>query len=136
VIAVDASIVGREFPPVGPYLVSAEKVREFARAIGWEHTEPELTVPPTFAIVLSGAAMDEFLRETGLELSRMIHGEQRFSYERPLVPGDEITSTLKVASLRQMGGNDIIGTVTTFTDASGAVVGTASATLFHRGAAA
>lgn len=132
----DESIVGRELPPVGPYLVSAEKVREFARAIGWEQTGTDSTVPPTFAIVLSSAAMDLFLRETGLELSRMIHGEQRFRYERPLVPGDEITSTLKVASLRQMGGNDIIGTVTTFTDASGAVVGTATATLFHRGAAA
>ena len=132
----DESIVGREFPPVGPYLVSAEKVREFARAIGWEYADPDRAVPPTFAIVLSGAAMTEFLDETGLELSRMIHGEQRFSYERPLVPGDEITSTLKVTSLRQMGGNDIIGTVTTFTDASGTVVGTASATLFYRGAAA
>jgi acyl-coenzyme A thioesterase PaaI-like protein len=126
---VDSSIVGREFPAVGPYLVSAEKVREFATAIGWGHD----SVPPTFPIVLAGASMNAFLDELGLELSRIVHGEQRFSYERPVAPGDELTSTLTVASLRQIGGNDIIGTSTTFADASGALVCTATATLVHRG---
>ncbi|GAB7003118.1 MaoC family dehydratase N-terminal domain-containing protein [Nocardioides sp. AN3] len=128
----DSSIVGRQFPPVGPYLVSAEKVREFASAIGWEHDG----VPPTFPIVLAGASMNAFLDEVGLELSRIVHGEQRFSYERELAPGDQLTSTLTVASLRQIGGNDIIGTSTTFTDGSGTLLCTATATLVHRGAAA
>jgi len=132
VVAVDSSIVGRQFPPVGPYLVSAEKVREFATAIGWEHDG----VPPTFPIVLAGASMNAFLDELGLDLSRIIHGDQRFAYERPVAPGDELVSTLTVASLRQIGGNDIIGTSTSFTDASGAVVCTATATLVHRGAGA
>jgi hypothetical protein len=127
---VDSSIVGREFPPVGPYLVSAEKVREFAAAIGWEYADQ---VPPTFPIVLAGASMNAFLAESGLELSRMVHGEQRFTFERPIVPGDVLVSTLTVASLRQIGGNDIIGTSTAFTDASGDLVGTATATLIHRG---
>jgi acyl-coenzyme A thioesterase PaaI-like protein len=131
VVAVDSSIVGREFPPVGPYPVSVEKVREFATAIGWSHD----SVPPTFPIVLAGASMNAFLDELGLELQRIVHGEQRFSYERAVVPGDELTSTLTVASLRQIGGNDIIGTSTAFTDASGALVCTATATLVHRSAA-
>jgi len=132
---VDSSIVGREFPPVGPYPVSVEKVREFATAIGWSYDPDAGTVPPTFPIVLAGASMNAFLDELGLQLQRIVHGEQRFSYERALVPGDELTSTLTVASLRQIGGNDIIGTSTAFTDASGAVVCTATATLVHRGQA-
>ena len=131
----DSSIVGREFPPVGPYSVSVEKVREFATAIGWPDGPAADSVPPTFPIVLAGASMNAFLAELGLELRRIVHGEQRFSYERPVVPGDELTSTLTVASLRQIGGNDIIGTSTTFTDASGALVCTATATLVHRGVA-
>ena len=128
----DSSIVGRQFPPVGPYLVSAEKVREFATAIGW----PGDGVPPTFPIVLAGASMNAFLDELGLELSRIVHGEQRFAYRRPVVPGDRLTSTLTVTSLRQIGGNDIIGTTTGFTDADDALVCTATATLVHRGATA
>jgi hypothetical protein len=128
---VDSSIVGRQFPPVGPYLVSVEKVREFATAIGWEYDG----VPPTFPIVIAGASMNAFLDELGLELSRIVHGEQRFSYARPIATGDELTSTLTVTSLRQIGGNDIIGTSTAFADASGEQVCTATATLVHRGQA-
>jgi len=129
---VDSEIVGRSFPPVGPYVVSAEKVKEFATAIGWEYGG----VPPTFPIVLAGTSTNAFLDEVDLELARIVHGGQRLSYQRPIAPGDELTSTLTVASLRQIGGNDIIGTSTTFTDASGALVCTATATLVHRGAAA
>ena len=84
----------------------------------------------------AGASMNAFLDDVGVELSRIVHGEQRFSYERPLVAGDELTSTLTVASLRQIGGNDIIGTSTTFADATGEVVCTATATLVHRGGTA
>jgi acyl dehydratase len=48
------------------------------------------------------------------------------------VPGDVLTATLTVASLRQIGGADIIGTTSLVTDASGAEVCTGTATLVHR----
>ena len=48
------------------------------------------------------------------------------------MPGDVLTATLTVASLRQIGGNDIIGTTSEITDADGALVCTTSATLVHR----
>ena len=62
-----------------------------------------------------------------------MHGEQRFAYERPVVVGDTLTATLAVASLRQIGGNDIIGTRSEIHDADGALVCTTTATLVHRG---
>ena len=68
-----------------------------------------------------------------VELRRVVHGEQRFAYERPVVAGDVLTATLSVASLRQIGGNDVIGTRSEVHDESGALVCTASATLVHRG---
>ena len=46
-----------------------------------------------------------------------------------------LSATLTVASLRQIAGNDIIGTTSVVTDESGAVVCSTSATLVHRGAA-
>ena len=63
-----------------------------------------------------------------------MHGEQKFAYERPIVPGDVLTATLTVAGLRQIAGNDIITTSSEITDDSGALVCTTSATLVHRGA--
>jgi acyl dehydratase len=52
------------------------------------------------------------------------------------VPGDVLTATLTVASLRQIGGADILGTRSEITDADGSVVCTTSATLVHSGGAA
>ena len=127
---VDQSLVGREFPPTQPYRVSAEKVRELAdRRPGPTHGQ----VPATFPIVMAFEAMNAFLADVGVELQRIVHGEQRFSYERPIAVGDELTATLAVASLRQIGGNDIIGTRSEIRDASGDLVCTTTATLVHRG---
>ena len=126
---VDQSLVGREFPPTSPYRVSAEKVREFAAATG-SGADP---VPATFPIVMAFEAMNAFLADCEIELSRIVHGEQRFSYERPIALDDVLTASLAVASLRQIGGNDIIGTRSEIRDAGGDLVCTTTATLVHRG---
>lgn len=131
---VDPSLVGRSFPPTPPYAVVDERVREFAAAVGQPWTGGP--APATFPIVLAFDAMSAFLDEVGVELSRIVHGEQRFTYERPVVPGDVLTASLTVSSLRQIGGNDIIGTTSEVTDAGGALVCATVATLVHRGGAA
>ena len=132
-MAVDGSLVGRVFPPTRPYRVTEEKVREFAAAsgMGWESGDQ---VPATFPIVLAFDAMNAFLDEVGVELSRIVHGEQKFSYARPIAPGDLLSTSLSVATLRQIGGNDIIGTVSEIVDENGEAVCTTSATLVHRAA--
>jgi len=129
-MAVDQSLVGRAFPPTSPYRVSAEKVREFATATGADADGP---VPATFPIVLAFEAMNAFLADVGVELSRIVHGEQRFAYERPVAVGDVLTCALTVASLRTIGGNDIVGTTSAVTGPDGGVVCTGTATLVHRG---
>ena len=128
---VDQSLVGRSFPPTVPYDVTEERVREFAEATGGRYDGGP--APATFPIVLAFDAMNAFLAAEDLDLFRIVHGEQRFSYERPVVPGDRLTATLEVASLRQIAGNDIIGTTSRIRDAEGAVVCSTSATLVHRG---
>jgi acyl dehydratase len=131
---VDQSLVGRAFPPTRPYTVTAEKVGEFVSATGGEYAGG--AAPPTFPIVLAFDAMNAFLEAEGIDLFRIVHGEQRFAYERPVRPGDVLTATLTVSSLRQIAGNDIIGTTSEITDDSGALVCSTSATLVHRGAEA
>jgi hypothetical protein len=132
-MAVDASVRGRTFPSTAPYTVSAEKIREFARATG--STYDGGPAPATFPIVVAFAAMRALMEDpsVGIELHRVVHGEQRFTYTRPVVAGDELTATLTVDSLRQVGGADIIGTRSEIADAQGRPVCTAFATLVHRG---
>jgi acyl dehydratase len=132
-VPVDASLTGRTFPPTGPYDVTAERVAEFAAATGtpWSEGDP---APVTFPIVVAFAAMQELMGdpEVGIELHHVVHGEQRFGYERPVRVGDRLTARLTVESLRQIGGADIIGTSSAVTDADGELVCTAKAVLVHK----
>ena len=128
---IDASLAGRAFPPTQPKPVTEEAVAAFRAAIG---AGPG-PVPPTFPIVVTFEALQDFLAAEQVELSRIVHGDQRFRYERPVVVGDELTATLTVTGVRSIGGNDIVATTSEITDANGAVVCTATATLVHRGGA-
>jgi hypothetical protein len=131
-MAVDAGLVGRTFPATAPYEVSRAKIDEFVGAVGDDPTSP---APPTFPIVVTFQAMQAFIADpgVGIELHRIVHGDQRFVHRRPLRPGDVVTTRLTVESVRVMGGADIIGTRSEIVDASGELVCTAYATLFHRG---
>jgi acyl dehydratase len=144
---VNPAIQGREFPPVPPYLVGREKVREFARAVlatSPLHADPEaaraagyadVVAPPTFAVVIQEATLAQLLAdpEAGIDFSRVVHGEQRFTFSRPIVAGDELTATLRVTSVKTLGGNAMVTAETAVTDPGGAHVVTAVSTLVVRG---
>jgi hypothetical protein len=128
---IDQSLVGRSFPPTPPYAVDEERIRAFVTATG--STYDGGPAPATFPIVVAFQAMNDFLEAEEVDLFRIVHGEQRFSYQRPVEPGDVLTATLTVASLRQIGGADIVGTSSLITDESGTEVCTGTATIVHRG---
>src|SRR3954452_25319925 len=125
--------VGRGVPLTRPVAVNEEKIGRFVEATGGSYDGGP--APATFPIVLAFDAMNAFLEAESIDLFRIVHGEQRFAYERPVVPGDVLTAALTVSSLRQIAGNDIIGTTSVITDDAGALVCSTSATLVHRGAA-
>ena len=136
-------LVGRAFPPTAPYLVGREKVREFARAVladAAPHSDPEaaralgyadVVAPPTFAMVVQDLTLQQLLGDpdSGIELSRLVHAEQRFRYTRPIVAGDELTATLSVTGIRSLGGNAMITSEAEIVDASGAHVVTTTSVL-------
>ena len=140
---VNPELVGRAFPPTAPYLVGREKVREFARAVfadDPQHLDPaaaqalgyaDVVAPPTFAMVVQDQTLQQLLAEpdSGIELSRVLHAEQRFRYTRPIVAGDELTATLSVTAIRTMGGNAMVTSDAEITDAAGAHVVTATSVL-------
>lgn len=138
---------GRVFPPTEPYLVGREKVREFSRAVFATNPinlDPEaaraagyadVVAPPTFAVVVQELTLAQLLAEpdAGIDFSRVVHGDQRFTFTRPIVAGDELTATLTVASIKTLGGNAMITAESSIVDAEGAHVVTAISTLVVRG---
>ena len=127
-----AELAGRTFAPTEPLEVTDGHVAEFAAATGGSYDGG--AAPVTFPIVVAFAAIRALIEDptAGLSLERIVHGEQRFSYHRPVRPGDALTARLTVESVRTMGGSDIIRTVSEIEDQDGEPVVTAWATLIHR----
>ena len=138
---------GRVFAPTAPYPVGREKIREFARAVFASspiNTDTDaakaagysdIVAPPTFPVVVQEATLQQLLSEpdAGIDFSRVVHGEQRFSYTRPIVAGDELTATLSVTSIKTLGGNAMVTASSEIVDADGEHVVTAISTLVVRG---
>ncbi|MBO1900690.1 MaoC family dehydratase N-terminal domain-containing protein [Leucobacter weissii] len=145
---VNPDVQGKVYPPAKPYLVGREKVREFARAVLSEapvHHDPEaaraaghadVVAPPTFPVVVQEATLAQLLadEEAAVDFSRVVHGDQRFTYTRPIVAGDELTATLTIASVKQLGGNSMVTASSDIVDAAGEHVVTAISTLVVRAA--
>jgi acyl dehydratase len=110
--------IGKSYP-LATYAVGREKVREFARAVG--ETNPlyldveaaraaghaDVVAPPMFAVVYGGAAVAPALfdPEVGIEFARLVHGGQEFRWERLVVAGDEIATTVTVKDISERAGN-------------------------------
>lgn len=146
-MAVNPEIQGKQYPSTMPYLVGREKVREFARAVF--ATDPcsfdlaaahaaghaDLIAPPTFAVVIQEQTLHQLIDDpdAGVDFARVVHGDQRFTFSRPIVAGDELTATLTVSSVKQLGGHSMVTADTVINDATGAHVVTATSSLVVRG---
>jgi len=130
---VDSSLAGRSFPPTAPFDVTAEHIGSFAAATGTPY-RPGDPAPATYPIVVAFAAMQELMADptVGIALHNVVHGQQKFVYERPVRVGDRLSAELTVTSLRQVAGTDIIATSSRITDADGELVCVADATLVHK----
>ncbi|WP_084620545.1 FAS1-like dehydratase domain-containing protein [Agromyces italicus] len=146
-MSVNPELQGRVYPPTEPYLVGREKVREFARAVF--ATNPinldptaaaaagyaDVVAPPTFAVVVQEHSLAQLLADpdAGIDFSRVVHGDQRFTSTRPIIAGDLLTATLTVASVKTLGAHSMVTAETAITDAAGEHVVTAISTLVIRG---
>ncbi len=145
---VNPDIVGKTYPATEPYLVGREKIREFALATFHSPDSPsvsleasqkagfqDLVAPPTFAIVLQQQSLEMVIddAEAELDFSRVVHGDQGFSYKRPIIAGDQLTSQLSVESVKELAGNQMIAFLTKIFDSNNEVVAEATSTLVVRG---
>lgn len=147
-MALDQSFVGRTYPPTASYEVGREKIREFAEAVGdtnpayvdraaaQELGHPDVIAPPTFVFAITFKAAGEVIHdpELGLDYSRVVHGDQKFAYTRPVRAGDKLTVTSTIEGIKSLAGNDIIDVRGEVHDESGEHVVTAWTKLVSRAA--
>ncbi len=91
--------------------------------------------PPTFAVVIAQRAEAQLIGDpdAGIDFSRVVHAEERFTHHRPIVAGDEIVTVLHVDSIVERAGLAMVTTRCELADAAGEPVGTVVSTLAVRG---
>ncbi len=117
-IQVNKAVVGKEYPPFA-VTVERGKIKEFARAIGdlspfylddqvGQASEwGDVIAPPTFAVTFRDDRADgggALLRDLGVDISRVLHGEQEFEIFRPLMPGATYLCRAKVLDVYEKTG--------------------------------
>lgn len=148
-MALSRDFVGREYRLDRPYEVGAEKVREFAQAIGETSPlcfdeaaaraagYPSLVAPVTFAFTLTMKLMNQIMAdpELGLDYSRLVHGEQRFSYDRPILAGDAVSVASTLHSIEARGRNEVLTLQSELTTTRGIRIGRTTEVIVSRGTA-
>jgi hypothetical protein len=91
--------------------------------------------PPTFPTVVTMAASRQIISDPalGLDYSRVVHGDQKFAYTRPVVAGDALVCVNTVEEITRRGGHDFLTTRTDVSTPQGELVVTAWSKLVQRG---
>lgn len=146
-VPLDPSYAGRTYPPTTTYEVSRSKIAEFAEAIGDDNPlyrdpeaakaagHPDVLAPPTFLTVVNLRAINAIVADPdlGLDYSRMVHGDQRFTHHRPVYAGDVLRLTTHIDEVFARAGNDFLGVRADIETTSGELVCTTHAQLVVRG---
>jgi hypothetical protein len=129
-VALSTDVEGSTYPPVR-FEVEGSRVRAFANAVGYRGPG----VPPTIVTVPEIAAgLDHVVSDPrlGIDLSRVLHGEQEYRWSRPVVAGETLTASATIESVRHKGGMRFVVLSTDVRDEAGELVASGRSTLIVR----
>jgi acyl dehydratase len=147
-VPLNNELKGKEYQEV-TFEVERGRVLQFADAIGEEDPIyrdadaaraagfPEQVAPPTFPTVMQIMTSGQVVvdQELGLNYAVVVHGEQEYDWRRPIVVGDVLKATPRIADIYARGPNEFLVIEAEITDADGDVVCVARSTLLSRGTA-
>ncbi|QBI55986.1 MaoC family dehydratase N-terminal domain-containing protein [Streptomonospora litoralis] len=148
-MGINREYLGREYRSPQPYEVTRGKIREFAEAIGdpnpvYVDTDTaraagydDVIAPPTFPVIMGMEGMSQAVvdPELRLDFSMVVHGDQSFTYRRPLRAGDVVETVTRIADIATLGGNERLTLESEMRTVAGEHVLTAVNMLVVRGAA-
>jgi acyl dehydratase len=139
-VPIDRKHLGRRYGPFR-FHVGREHVRDFVLAVGGGvpghvfstppapfHAKGEagddVVAPPTFAAAF---AIEPFAKacsdpELGINVLRLVHGEQEFEFVEPVRPGDVLDTVGEVTLVKDRGPLDWLEVTTTTVNQHGRVV--------------
>jgi hypothetical protein len=105
---IERSLIGLRRPDTS-ILVEENQLRTFLKAIGEEPAggSSSTPAPPTYLFCLymmSSPDAYAFWRDLGIEVGRLLHGEQAFDYFEPVHVGDRLTFSPEITGVEEKKG--------------------------------
>jgi len=109
---IDRKWIGHAWPPSVLH-IDRTRLQFFAKTIGETnpiYTDvaaarhagyPDLPAPPTFIVAaeMDAGAVERFLAELAIPLSKLLHGEQGFTYHKTICAGDTIAVHSRITDI-------------------------------------
>jgi hypothetical protein len=132
-VALNASLEGKTYPAVR-VTIDEEGVRAFARAVDQRGpgVPPTILTVPELEAGLNNVVSDP---ELGVDLARVLHGEQAYEWLRPVTRGETLVAQASIESIRGRGALQFLTLRTEVRDERGDRVALARSTLLIRGEA-
>ena len=129
----DSRFKGRTYE-TAPFLVTAESIRTYMRAVGDTREEADLVAPLTYAMVYGFDAYWQLWsdQDVALDTAHLVHGEQSFTCHRPVRPGDRLKTTGRIAGISGRGDMEFVTFELSATDAGEQPVSQATALFIIR----
>ncbi len=132
-MSIAEEIVGTHYRYYDHFVVGREKIREFAKSVHDSHPAHydeaaaaelgygSLLAPLTFAAVAGRRVQLEMFNrfDVGINIARVIHRDQKFTFHRPMVAGDELYFDSYLDSVLQSHGTVIAELRAEVSDANG-----------------
>jgi acyl dehydratase len=147
-MAIKTDIRGMVWEYPDTYVVSREKIREFAKAIkaddpasldekaAAELGYDGLVAPLTFATIFAKLVQSDFMRkvDTGYETMHIVQVDQKFIFHTPILAGEVLHARMEIQSVNERFGADIVVTRNLCTNDAGELVLEAYTTMMgHEG---
>lgn len=142
-MAIAEEIIGTHYRYHDKFVVGREKIREYATAVLDEHPAHHdeaaaaelghdcLVAPLTFVAVAGRRVQLEMFKrfDVGINIARVLHRDQKFTFHRPLKVGDELYFDSYLDSVTESHGAVIAELRAEVTDAAGEPVITSVVTM-------
>ena len=129
------ALIGKEYVQVEPFAVTAEGARAYAEATNARVVDAA-SVPPMYGVAYSFGALTAPMLDgqLGVDLMRLVHGEQDMHFVRAVHVGDVIRSSSRIAAIVGKSTGEVVQVAITSKNQRGEVVLEARSDLFIKGA--
>ncbi|NOZ85659.1 MAG: hypothetical protein GXP49_05245 [Deltaproteobacteria bacterium] len=140
-MALNRDAIGKEYSGF-EWDVTKERIMDYTRAYGDDnpaflenYDDKGIVAPPMFAVVfqLEPVMTPLFDQDVGVNMMKLVHGEQAMKFHKLVRPGDKVLSKCVILGMEEKSSGELLELEVTSTDQQGEILVVSNGVMFIRG---